>query len=99
MVRKVTYSFLELSRRKSPKPEMLIATLRDYAEGGWSIDARTVITIIDKTPLTPAERRELISISQTGIEVQGKNRTGTDQQSVLRLQGSYQEVINHLRST
>jgi len=69
--RKKPASFAELEQKSQVTAEELKETLRDYVEGGAPILAGVVISIMERTELSPQDLQELKQIAQTGVEKQG----------------------------
>lgn len=77
-------SFAELAKQKDVTPAELIATLRDYAERGDSIDDRVVLGIIKRVKLTPEEKTELVNLARIGIDRATSSIDVAEYKSIIR---------------
>jgi hypothetical protein len=62
--------FDELEQNETVSAAELIATLRSYVEGGWSINPSVVIALIRRANPTNIERQTIRELSMRGAEAQ-----------------------------
>jgi hypothetical protein len=85
------FSFDELEKKDQVSADELKQFLREYAEGGWAINARGVKSLIDRVTLTQEDLMEMTEIANRGIEVQ-------ERKQLEKEKGEYQQVINYIES-
>lgn len=79
-------TFAELEKKQRVSAAELINTLKDYAEGGWAISDRVVLSLIRRTKLTGGERAAIKNLLQKGVDLQFAHqdtRSATEYQNVL----------------
>ncbi len=86
-------SIVELQKGNYP-PDVVIATLKDYADSGAAIIGRIVIQVIDKTPLTKNQIKELQNHILIGIINHGRRAARKDTE--ITEAGQYAMVYAHL---
>ena len=67
-------TFAELEAKENVSATELIDTLKDYAEGGWVIADRVVLSLIRRTKLTDNERETIKQLAQKGADLQAERR-------------------------
>jgi argonaute-like protein implicated in RNA metabolism and viral defense len=82
-------TFDELEKKKDVSADELIATLKDYAEGGWAINDKVVLTLIRRTKLKEDEREIIKDLAKKGAELQ-------DARSEVESRDEYVNIIDHI---
>ena len=62
--------FAELEKQEDPTPESFLATLKDYATGGWAIHPKTVVQVAIRAGLSRAQLTEAIAYAKIGYDIQ-----------------------------
>ncbi|MEI8339785.1 MAG: hypothetical protein WCF94_03945 [bacterium] len=60
------HAFAELESKKKVTSAELIATMKNYVDGGWAISSRVVISLIDRVILTNTEKHLLAGYAENG---------------------------------
>lgn len=92
----VFQTFSELEQLQDVPPEVLKTTLKEYAERGASISSRVVIHLIDRIPLTLADKQSLLCHAQCGETKQKTHFRGEIFENMHSRE--YQLVSRHLEN-
>lgn len=83
-------TFTELEVAENVTAQELRATLRDYADGGWAIKGRTVVGIINRTPLGRYDLADLLASAEIGVRAHNRMQEPGEV-------AEYQEVVDRIR--
>ncbi len=83
-------SFKELEESPSPTAAELIETMDDYANGGWAISARVVISLTNRIELSAEQRTTIRELAQAGF-------TNQDSRNETEAAREYRNVADRLR--
>jgi hypothetical protein len=81
---------------KCPNPQStdLIAEFRKFAMHGWCIGEETIISLIQRIPLSVEEKTELHHLTELGIQRVAKRPFCFA--SLCRMQRRYEKILCHL---